>query len=125
MSYRAGRSACPLINEHTALADTNCSTLCRVRSRMTSCCDTADPGALLREHALARAGLAARDPYAIIPAMSDLPPRLRAMVPTAPLPPIAPADEKLRCERCHAEMFRLNAVWRCSSRGFTTVSRDS
>jgi hypothetical protein len=67
-----------------------------------------------------------RHPYAIIPAMSDPLPRLRAaMVPTAPLPPMAPADEKVRCERCHTEMFRLNAVWRRSSGRFKTDSRDS
>jgi hypothetical protein len=77
----------------------------------------------MRSRALASG---ARHPYAIIPAMSDPLPRLRAaMVPTAPLPPIGPADEKVRCERCHAEMFRLNAVWRCSSRNFKTDSRDS
>jgi hypothetical protein len=58
--------------------------------------------------------------------MSDpTPPRPRALVPTAPRPPIAPGDEKGLCERCHAEMFLLHAVWRCSSRGFKTDSCGS
>jgi hypothetical protein len=25
----------------------------------------------------------------------------------------APGDEKVLCERCNAEMFRMHAVWRC------------
>jgi ribosomal protein L37AE/L43A len=29
-------------------------------------------------------------------------------------------DEKMLCERCHAEMYRMHAVWRCSACGFKT-----
>jgi len=30
------------------------------------------------------------------------------------------ADDKTLCERCGAEMYRMHAVWRCSSCGFKT-----
>jgi len=29
-------------------------------------------------------------------------------------------DEKVLCERCNAEMYRMHAVWRCSTCGFKT-----
>jgi rubrerythrin len=40
----------------------------------------------------------------------------------APLSPkrTAPADEKVLCERCGAEMFRMHAVWRCPACGYKT-----
>ena len=28
--------------------------------------------------------------------------------------------DKVLCERCNAEMYRMHAVWRCSSCGFKT-----
>jgi hypothetical protein len=31
-----------------------------------------------------------------------------------------PAAEKVLCERCSAEMFRMHAVWRCPSCGYKT-----
>jgi hypothetical protein len=31
-----------------------------------------------------------------------------------------PVDDKMLCERCAAEMYRMHAVWRCSSCGFKT-----
>jgi len=34
--------------------------------------------------------------------------------------PPAPATEKMLCERCRAEMFRMHAVWRCPACGFKT-----
>jgi transposase len=30
------------------------------------------------------------------------------------------ADDKMLCERCGAEMYRMHAVWRCSECGFKT-----
>jgi hypothetical protein len=30
------------------------------------------------------------------------------------------ADDKVACERCGAEMYRMHAVWRCSSCGYKT-----
>lgn len=44
--------------------------------------------------------------------------------PSAPVtPPVArPAggEDKVLCERCGVEMFRMHAVWRCPSCGFKT-----
>jgi ribosomal protein L37E len=56
--------------------------------------------------------------------------------PTPPTPPADPAgkgspssiapgktstnDEKVLCERCGAEMYRMHAVWRCSACGYKT-----
>jgi len=41
-----------------------------------------------------------------------------------PAPPVAgraaPADDKVLCERCGAEMFRMHAVWRCPACGYKT-----
>jgi hypothetical protein len=39
----------------------------------------------------------------------------------APLAPGASSgDEKMSCERCGAEMYRMHAVWRCVACGFKT-----
>jgi len=55
--------------------------------------------------------------------MSDgnsTPPRLSAR-PISPVKAAAPkGDDKMLCERCQAEMYRMHAVWRCSSCGFKT-----
>jgi ribosomal protein L37E len=52
--------------------------------------------------------------------------------PTPPRPPIvgaissvngrqqSPDADKVLCERCGAEMYRMHAVWRCPSCGFKT-----
>jgi ribosomal protein L37AE/L43A len=43
--------------------------------------------------------------------------------PARPITPIriaAPQDDKMLCERCGAEMYRMHAVWRCTSCGFKT-----
>jgi ribosomal protein L37E len=32
----------------------------------------------------------------------------------------AQASDKMLCERCGAEMFRMHAVWRCPTCGFKT-----
>jgi hypothetical protein len=44
--------------------------------------------------------------------------------PTPPAPvranPPVPSTEKVLCERCGAEMFRMHAVWRCPSCGYKT-----
>jgi rubrerythrin len=31
-----------------------------------------------------------------------------------------PSTDKVLCERCGTEMFRMHAVWRCPSCGFKT-----
>ena len=31
-----------------------------------------------------------------------------------------PADDKVLCERCGVEMFRMHAVWRCPACGYKT-----
>ena len=49
-------------------------------------------------------------------------------MPEAPNPPLKPtpsptpaADhDKMLCDRCGAEMFRMHAVWRCPACGFKT-----
>jgi ribosomal protein L37E len=38
-----------------------------------------------------------------------------------PVKPDAPQNQdKVLCERCASEMYRMHAVWRCSSCGFKT-----
>jgi hypothetical protein len=56
---------------------------------------------------------------AIIPAMSEPTP---PTPPSRPLTPLKTADtgDKMLCERCGAEMYRMHAVWRCPSCGFKT-----
>jgi hypothetical protein len=55
-----------------------------------------------------------------MPAMSEP----RSTTPPQPKPlaslKIAPADDKVLCERCGAEMYRMHAVWRCTECGFKT-----
>ncbi|HEX8032086.1 MAG TPA: hypothetical protein VF491_26680 [Vicinamibacterales bacterium] len=36
----------------------------------------------------------------------------------APLP--VPDEDAMKCERCGADMYRMHAVWRCSSCRFKT-----
>jgi len=47
---------------------------------------------------------------------------MRPEPPVRPLTPlkVEPADDKMLCERCGAEMYRMHAVWRCPSCGFKT-----
>jgi hypothetical protein len=49
--------------------------------------------------------------------------------PNRPVPPVGPAptaprrvqdDDKVICERCGAEMFRMHAVWRCPACRYKT-----
>jgi hypothetical protein len=35
-------------------------------------------------------------------------------------PGTAPSEEKMLCDRCAAEMYRMHAVWRCPACGFKT-----
>jgi ribosomal protein L37E len=44
---------------------------------------------------------------------------LKATAPGAGASP-APSDDKMLCERCGAEMYRMHAVWRCPACGFKT-----
>jgi hypothetical protein len=53
------------------------------------------------------------------PTQPPTPPDGRAR-PLAPLKVSAPADDKMLCERCGAEMYRMHAVWRCQPCGFKT-----
>ena len=46
-----------------------------------------------------------------------------ASPPTASLPVTAatkPSADRVLCERCTAEMFRMHAVWRCPACGYKT-----
>jgi hypothetical protein len=43
-----------------------------------------------------------------------------APLPKAASPAPAPSFDKVLCERCGAEMFRMHAVWRCPSCGYKT-----
>ncbi len=59
--------------------------------------------------------------------MSDPNPPGPGIRPITPLKTIAPgpgspstSDDKMSCERCGAEMYRMHAVWRCSACGFKT-----
>ncbi len=40
--------------------------------------------------------------------------------PITPLKVNASTDDKMLCERCGAEMYRMHAVWRCQACGFKT-----
>jgi hypothetical protein len=40
--------------------------------------------------------------------------------PLTPLKTSIPDDDKVLCERCSAEMYRMHAVWRCSNCGYKT-----
>ena len=66
-----------------------------------------------------RAKIAETLACAIIPGMSE---PMRPEPPVRPLTPlkVEPADDKMLCERCGAEMYRMHAVWRCPSCGFKT-----
>jgi len=54
--------------------------------------------------------------------MPDPAPPRPPIRPISPLKIAAPADasEKVLCERCGADMYRMHAVWRCPSCGFKT-----
>jgi DNA-directed RNA polymerase subunit RPC12/RpoP len=55
--------------------------------------------------------------------MSDQTPPLKAGRPITPLKTsaICPTDtDKVLCERCGDEMYRMHAVWRCPGCGFKT-----
>ena len=65
--------------------------------------------------------------HAIIPRMPEqTPPRPpRPITPVKnPLTPLKlstdASDDKVGCERCGAEMYRMHAVWRCSACGYKT-----
>jgi ribosomal protein L37AE/L43A len=47
------------------------------------------------------------------PPALKLPVNLRGQTP-------ATNEDKMLCERCGAEMYRMHAVWRCSACGFKT-----
>ena len=48
--------------------------------------------------------------------MSDPPPAR----PITPIKTAVPVEDKMLCERCSAEMYRMHAVWRCPGCGFKT-----
>jgi hypothetical protein len=52
----------------------------------------------------------------------DVPPDAARPAPPTPAAPgrAAPAADKVLCDRCGAEMFRMHAVWRCPACGFKT-----
>ena len=58
------------------------------------------------------------------PAMSETPPLRPATRPITPITSIktaTPAEtNKMLCERCGDEMYRMHAVWRCPGCGFKT-----
>jgi hypothetical protein len=51
--------------------------------------------------------------------MSDPKVRAEPAVPT-PVPRQTTDDDKVICERCGVEMFRMHAVWRCPACRFKT-----
>jgi tRNA(Ile2) C34 agmatinyltransferase TiaS len=57
---------------------------------------------------------------AIIPAMSEEKPPPVPVRPITPIKLATAADDKVACERCGAEMYRMHAVWRCSECGYKT-----
>ena len=45
---------------------------------------------------------------------------IRSSLPTAQPSCASTGDEKVLCERCGADMFRMHAVWRCPACRFKT-----
>jgi transposase len=52
--------------------------------------------------------------------MPDAPPPTPPARPISPVKTAPPLEDKVLCERCGDEMYRLHAVWRCSRCGFKT-----
>ncbi len=52
--------------------------------------------------------------------MSEPPAKVPASRPITPIKAAASAEDKMLCERCGAEMYRMRAVWRCLACGFKT-----
>jgi ribosomal protein L37AE/L43A len=53
--------------------------------------------------------------------MSEPAPPRPPVRPITPLRTTTPTDnDKMLCERCGEEMYRMHAVWRCSACGFKT-----
>ncbi|HUL72475.1 MAG TPA: hypothetical protein VLT86_05200 [Vicinamibacterales bacterium] len=52
--------------------------------------------------------------------MPDAPTPPAPRAPAAAPPKVTPALDRVLCERCNAEMFRMHAVWRCPSCGYKT-----
>ncbi len=54
------------------------------------------------------------------PHRSDALSASRAPDPGRHQPPADAATDKVLCERCSTEMFRMHAVWRCPACGYKT-----
>jgi hypothetical protein len=52
--------------------------------------------------------------------MADVPTPPAPRAPAGAQPKAAPASDRVVCERCSADMFRMHAVWRCPSCGYKT-----
>ena len=53
--------------------------------------------------------------------MSEQTPPRAPVRPITPIKACTPApDDKVSCERCGADMYRMHAVWRCSACGYKT-----
>jgi len=52
--------------------------------------------------------------------MSDVPTPPAPRGPVATPPKVTAGSDKVLCERCSAEMFRMHAVWRCPACGYKT-----
>jgi len=52
--------------------------------------------------------------------MPDVPTPTPPRPAAAPLPDTRATSDKVLCERCGTEMFRMHAVWRCPKCGYKT-----
>jgi hypothetical protein len=50
----------------------------------------------------------------------SIPPRPTVPRAQAPTPSATSGADKVLCDRCGAEMYRMHAVWRCPACGFKT-----
>jgi hypothetical protein len=57
------------------------------------------------------------DPSRSSPAPRSITPVRRALDPDAPAPQLK-IDEKIACDRCGGDVYRMHAVWRCAACGF-------
>jgi ribosomal protein L37E len=56
------------------------------------------------------------------PARTPLPKPITPLKTGTPVSPVSPVsnDDKMACDRCGADMYRMHAVWRCPACGYKT-----
>lgn len=55
-----------------------------------------------------------------VPELPQKKPVITPVVSAIRKPPSEPIEDKMTCERCGADMYRMHAVWRCPACRFKT-----